>query len=1085
MRRQRYPAFLVPHRFARKCSTSKIRITRRSAPLLPQCIITRVCYAYSSMVLRLRACIRVFMSRAYTLTTSSLLTSYFRHEQYGDKEAELALAEGLWAFHTIPTAAVTLKEDSLLEEVSYVANCVNNDVLKRWEKMKTSTNQRWIEVFKNFKDSGIPFQNCLAIVQYLLCLPETNAPTERVFSLTNSLWTSEKCYFEKDSEHFVTEQGLDNSVIEKILSNKFKDPLLSSSESEDESNTPKFNWDKILGNNTNGNKSSNIFTPGMKPLPAYPKLSTLTKQQHYKCLKILAAEHPLVNENNRYPRPTRGDHKTFAQIKPVYEAEQQEYIQWAKKMWSTDHCIRALRPRPPVESVYDAEFNFRANMLKSMIKHYEFAAQIPFESLDNQFSLIHQKNLITVNTSQLPVVKSITLKSKYTILRHNPKCQNICEKHPCYFVSPSEKVTSTLSLMELNEGLAEYAAVNGAQFIISEDALKCLVEHKRSWFLPVNVHEGLNLDNSCNTVVVIGDEFSLHKEPATVRTYTAFKHMLHQALVVPQESLKQIEGSHINTSEVKSSAVSTRNKDFMDTYSDEEENLVIDFELEEGNAKLNSEQKGISFPKKEPTTLKSRLNNGSNQCSCKEQPPPRSYTKWEVRNRSTNEKISIIVHCAHKAKNNESEVILEPIPEYQLDLGGSILPPDKIRSLALSLYLRRNATLLTVRLDGQTGDIVTYDYADLQELEDKHENSLISGAANVIYSTLNHLQGLLPGNYVLQHETQHGPNGLLYTARSYHTGTQSLSLEVSNTQLSDETEAQYLKTPTALGPVLLPYHKTRKILPLAFSPFPNHIAKQPRKFMNKPKIPPPVFQFASETTGSSSLPVTEKKPNRYLRHLDIQGCSRGRDRGLREHTQVALRQFEPPYSAHAAHRGWPICWLARHRGRRRCAIYCVHRTVTLDNRLCSSLKHFWCIVCDEECDRTVWERYYIATEYSVANTWTTSPKSSLRRASRAPRTISVDAMSVSFKTREVVDRLGCIKASEVHEFVVYEDRGENLNYFLQRDLTNTVNIVGTWGHPITNEGLSGSKRLQQRTTENKKSGVDRQQAESSRTKLRV
>lgn len=92
----------------------------------------------------------------------------------------------------MPTTATTLKEDSLFDEISYVSNYVNNDVLKRWEEMKSSTEQRWIEVFKHFKNNGIPFQNCLAVVQYLLCLPGTNAPTERVFSLMNALWTSEK-----------------------------------------------------------------------------------------------------------------------------------------------------------------------------------------------------------------------------------------------------------------------------------------------------------------------------------------------------------------------------------------------------------------------------------------------------------------------------------------------------------------------------------------------------------------------------------------------------------------------------------------------------------------------------------------------------------------------------------------------------------------------------------------------------------------------------------------------------------------------------------------------------------------------------
>ncbi|GBP58793.1 hypothetical protein EVAR_25866_1 [Eumeta japonica] len=53
-----------------------------------------------------------------------------------------------------------------------------------------------------------------------------------------------------------------------------------------------------------------------------------------------------------------------------------------------------------------------------------------------------------------------------------------------------------------------------------------------------------------------------------------------------------------------------------------------------------------------------------------------------------------------------------------------------------------------------------------------------------------------------------------------------------------------------------------------------------------------------------------------------------------------------------------------------------------------------------------------------------------------------------------------------------EDRRENLNYLLQRDPTNTVNIVDTWGHPIISDGLSGSEHLRQRITEDKKSKLE-------------
>ncbi|GBP76046.1 hypothetical protein EVAR_33354_1 [Eumeta japonica] len=43
-----------------------------------------------------------------------------------------------------------------------------------------------------------------------------------------------------------------------------------------------------------------------------------------------------------------------------------------------------------------------------------------------------------------------------------------------------------------------------------------------------------------------------------------------------------------------------------------------------------------------------------------------------------------------------------------------------------------------------------------------------------------------------------------------------------------------------------------------------------------------------------------------------------------------------------------------------------------------------------------------------------------------------------FRDRRVVDRLQYIKASEFHEVMVNEDRGENLSYLLQRDSTNVA-----------------------------------------------
>lgn len=45
-------------------------------------------------------------------------------------------------------------------------------------------------------------------------------------------------------------------------------------------------------------------------------------------------------------------------------------------------------------------------------------------------------------------------------------------------------------------------------------------------------------------------------------------------------------------------------------------------------------------------------------------------------------------------QGEEGELVLEPIPEYQLELGGIQQSPAKIASSALSLALRKNASLL-------------------------------------------------------------------------------------------------------------------------------------------------------------------------------------------------------------------------------------------------------------------------------------------------------------------------------------------------------------------------------------------------------
>lgn len=80
-----------------------------------------------------------------------------------------------------------------------------------------------------------------------------------------------------------------------------------------------------------------------------------------------------------------------------------------------------------------------------------------------------------------------------------------------------------------------------------------------------------------------------------------------------------------------------------------------------------------------------------------------------------------------------------------------------------------------------------------------------------------------------------------------------------------------------------------------------------------------------------------------------------------------------------------------------------------------------------------------------------------------PYKISVDAMAVGYEKGEVADRVGCIKASELHEVIVYENRGENLDFLKTQTpapKTATTPPHGP-GLPNANPQKSGSEKLQE------------------------
>ncbi|CAH2208623.1 jg23293, partial [Pararge aegeria aegeria] len=91
-----------------------------------------------------------------------------------------------------------------------------------------------------------------------------------------------------------------------------------------------------------------------------------------------------------------------------------------------------------------------------------------------------------------------------------------------------------------------------------------------------------------------------------------------------------------------------------------------------------------------------------------------------------------------------------PIPEYQLELGGSAQPPGIIRSLGLWLHLRNNASLLNVRINGVSGEVATLEAVDAERFRREH-GDVMSGVAQILHTAFSQLQGKLPGTYILRH----------------------------------------------------------------------------------------------------------------------------------------------------------------------------------------------------------------------------------------------------------------------------------------------------------------------------------------------
>jgi len=80
----------------------------------------------------------------------------------------------------------------VFDEISLISKYITAQKIYDWNTGNIPTEDRWVEVFTHFNANDLSHVNFSIIVEFILCLPGSNTPVERVFALMNKIWSSEK-----------------------------------------------------------------------------------------------------------------------------------------------------------------------------------------------------------------------------------------------------------------------------------------------------------------------------------------------------------------------------------------------------------------------------------------------------------------------------------------------------------------------------------------------------------------------------------------------------------------------------------------------------------------------------------------------------------------------------------------------------------------------------------------------------------------------------------------------------------------------------------------------------------------------------
>jgi hypothetical protein len=81
-----------------------------------------------------------------------------------------------------------------LYEFVHIAN-VSKTGMDEWNTESLTTFERWSVIFEFVRSECVSLKNIQVILKFFCAIPGTSAAVERVFSVTNALWTDRKSYF--------------------------------------------------------------------------------------------------------------------------------------------------------------------------------------------------------------------------------------------------------------------------------------------------------------------------------------------------------------------------------------------------------------------------------------------------------------------------------------------------------------------------------------------------------------------------------------------------------------------------------------------------------------------------------------------------------------------------------------------------------------------------------------------------------------------------------------------------------------------------------------------------------------------------